>query len=187
MHAILEAADPAKAIGKALRFSQGNMLVKDRMVLENLGKFNQTFLFGAGKASCEMASACLQAGLKVNGGIIITKTAHGTQRDKEICAQHAVEVYEASHPVPCENGARATNNIVRLLKEIDSPSTLVIWLASGGGSALTGGVGVHPHLDLAALKESIQWLLDSGAEITQGKAKSIIRNAPLTTTTFFGC
>jgi len=50
---------------------------------------------------------------------------------------------------------------------------LIFWLVSGGGSALTGGRGVRDHLTLDSMREAIQWLLDSGADIVQGTSNSV--------------
>jgi len=170
MRAVLAAADPSVAIKTHVQIRNNELWVKGNRVVDDLGWFKRTLLLGAGKASCEMASACIQVGLKISEGLVITKTKHGKPDDRAVCESRGVRIAEASHPIPCENGAKATLDVLKLLKESSSPDTLVIWVASGGGSALTGGVGVKPFLDLPALKQSMQWLLDSGADITQVNA-----------------
>jgi glycerate-2-kinase len=169
MRAALDAANPIKAITSQVAVQGSTLFVRNRPVVENLSRYSETYVFGAGKAASQMARAiCMVSGVNIDGGLIITKHHHCASEDLVICQKHGIQVAEASHPIPCEAGARATREIIAKLTEIDRSSTLVIWLASGGGSALTGGVGVLPMLTLDALKESMQWLLDSGAEIEQG-------------------
>ena len=173
MRAALDAADPVKAIANQVKVTNGRLLVRDRAIIENLPKFTKTYVFGAGKASSQMARAlCMVDNFRIHGGLVITKNNHASTEDLAVCQKHGIRVAEASHPIPSDSGARATQEIIDTLSEVDSPSTLIIWLASGGGSALTGGVGVTPDLTLDALKEGMQWLLDSGADIEQGTRTS---------------
>lgn len=89
----------------------------------------RTFVIGAGKASAAMAKAleeCLPGPLS---GLVLTPYGHSepTQR---------IEVVEASHPIPDEEGSRATERMLgQLLQGLD-PQDCVIALMSGGGSSL---------------------------------------------------
>ncbi len=125
--------------------------------------FNGILVIGFGKAACQMAEA-VEAEFKEElkpGGLVVTKYGHtGSQKS----ALTKIKVYEAGHPIPDENGIRATENIIKVLKEADG-KTLVVCLVSGGGSALF----VSP-CDGITLKEKqmvTDLLLKAGADITE--------------------
>lgn len=121
----------------------------------------KTIVIGAGKASAEMArafeSAWISKGYKKLEGIVITRYGH-----KRKCKN--IKIIEASHPVPDKSGLDATNDIINLLKPLNSKD-LVIVLISGGGSSLL----VSP-IDKISLKEKqdlTNELLRSGATISE--------------------
>jgi hydroxypyruvate reductase/glycerate 2-kinase len=151
-------------------------------------KFSQLFVIGFGKASSLMAGACVSAidhELFTNG-IVITKYGHTTGQnpedkkirrleDREISTSQPlnfsssqlqkspIRIYEAGHPIPDENGVKATEQIVTLLNNADR-DTLVVCLISGGGSALLvspcDGISLKEKQTVTAL------LLNAGADIT---------------------
>lgn len=167
MQAVLRHADPLHAVKSSVAVDSKNRLLVNGEPRVDLSDFHQTYVLGAGKASCEMAAALLQVegfAATVTGGLVITKTAHGRDVDRALCATHRVRVVEAAHPLPCEAGASAVRDMVALLHQASSKQTLVIWLASGGGSALTGGLSVYP---LPQLREYFSQLMASGLAIEE--------------------
>lgn len=87
------------------------------------------YVIGAGKASAAMGHYVETIlGDRIKGGHIVVKYGHS-------CKLKRIEVTEAGHPVPDENGFRATREIIRLAGDA-SEKDLVICLISGGGSAL---------------------------------------------------
>jgi glycerate 2-kinase len=120
--------------------------------------YHRLIVVGFGKASCPMAKA-VEDGLPdiVDTSCLITKYGHCRGYDLK-----KTTVYEAGHPLPDENGTRATENIVSALKGADE-HTLVVCLISGGGSALL----VSP-CDGTTLRDKqgiTDLLLRSGADI----------------------
>jgi glycerate 2-kinase len=90
------------------------------------------FVAGFGKAAVSMAKALADSfGDIVEKGILITKYGHA---DCERFSRK-IKIHEAGHPVPDINGYFATQEMVNLLREADK-SSLVVFLVSGGGSAL---------------------------------------------------
>ncbi|HDZ61552.1 MAG TPA: glycerate kinase [Nitrospirae bacterium] len=75
-----------------------------------------------------------------------------------------ISVYEAGHPIPDENGLKATQEVINLLKSTDS-STLVLMLISGGGSALL--VSPQDGISLSEKQKITDLLLKAGADITE--------------------
>ena len=84
-----------------------------------------------GKAAWRMADAAMRTlGTEtVKQGIVITKYGHC--EGKIGC----LELYEAGHPVPDENGVRATQRVLEMVRGLGADDEVVL-LISGGGSAL---------------------------------------------------
>ena len=96
------------------------------------GGFNKLLLVSFGKAAFLMTKAFSdQASQLITHGVVITKYGHAL--DKNLHAN--IELYEAGHPIPDNNGLAATKKAVSMLKMADE-KTLVLCLISGGGSAL---------------------------------------------------
>lgn len=134
---------PDSAVKKALRgfvFPSGRLL-----------------LIAIGKAAWQMASAAYDLlGNKVSGGAVITKYAHSRG------AIGNLEIYEAAHPVPDENGIRATERVLKLTEGLTEEDA-VLFLVSGGGSALFEYV----DFSLDDLSSVTKQLLASGASIEE--------------------
>ena len=119
----------------------------------------RTIVVGAGKGSAQMALALeklwAKAGYGKLEGAVVTCYGCGVEL-------HSIEVMEASHPLPDENGLRAAKKLVKLVQGL-SPDDLVIALICGGGSAL-----LPLPLEPLSLEDEIainEALLKSGAPI----------------------
>jgi hydroxypyruvate reductase/glycerate 2-kinase len=123
------------------------------------GRFNKLLLVSFGKAAFLMTKAFSdQASQLITHGVVITKYGHAL--DKNLHAN--IELYEAGHPIPDNNGLAATKKAVSMLKMADE-KTLVLCLISGGGSALLSAPrGTIPLDDKQRVTEL---LLKSGATI----------------------
>jgi hydroxypyruvate reductase/glycerate 2-kinase len=125
------------------------------------GGFNNLFLLSFGKAAFLMTRAiCDRASHLVTGGVVITKYGHAL--DKNLYAN--IELYEAGHPIPDNNGFVATKKAVSMLKMTDE-KTLVLCLISGGGSALLSAPKGAISLD--DKQRVTELLLKSGATINE--------------------
>jgi len=126
--------------------------------------FKRLLVIGFGKASLQMAKAVEDVVEEdmVTGGIVITKYGH------ILTSRHPgppnLKLFEAGHPVPDENGVRATEEILRLLRRADE-ETLILCLISGGGSALL--VSPYNGITLSEKQEVTELLLNAGADITE--------------------
>ena len=111
---------------------------------------------GAGKSAAVMAAAVEEAWPDVQlSGVVVTRYGHGHPTRR-------IEVLEASHPVPDAAGAAGARRILDAVAGL-SAEDLVLFLVSGGGSALT--TLPAPGLTLDALMEVNRALLASGATI----------------------
>lgn len=117
----------------------------------------RVFLVSAGKAGWQMARAavcCLEA--PVADGIVLTKYGHTMGR------LPGITCCEAGHPVPDENGFQGTQAVLDMTADL-LPSDTVLFLLSGGGSALFEKPLIAPE----ELRDITEQLLACGADIVE--------------------
>ncbi|EWY39740.1 hydroxypyruvate reductase [Skermanella stibiiresistens SB22] len=117
----------------------------------------RTIVLGAGKASAAMAKAVEENWPGPIEGLIITRYGHGAPCER-------IEIVEASHPVPDAAGHAAAARVLKLA-ESAGPDDLVLFLISGGGSALLALPAAG--LTLEDKQRVNKALLASGADIGQ--------------------
>jgi hydroxypyruvate reductase len=132
----------------------------------DLNEYRKVVVVGAGKATAPMACAIEEIlGDRLSGGLISVKYGHTEPLAK-------IEIIEAGHPVPDENGVRAAARILNIA-ENSNESTLLISLISGGGSALLPlparwlVMGEEVALTLADKQKTTSLLLACGADIEE--------------------
>jgi glycerate 2-kinase len=167
IHSILEealiAVDPMEAVRRAV-IRQGNTLrVGDRQY--DLSKFDRIFVVGGGKAGAPMAAAVEEVlGDRIAAGLVNVKYGHVLPPEK---ASKRIQVNEAGHPSPDENGRRGVERMFELLTKL-TERDLVICVISGGGSALM--VLPQPGITLADKQALTASLLRCGATINEMNA-----------------
>lgn len=125
--------------------------------LKNIVLTGNVYLVAVGKAAWQMASAAVDAlEYPICKGIVITKYDHVMGDIPNVVC------YEAGHPVPDENGFRATQAVLDMTADLQATDT-VLFLLSGGGSALFEKPLVHGDV----LQEVTRILLGAGAGITE--------------------
>jgi hydroxypyruvate reductase len=152
------AVDPVKRLTELIRIENEHLSVgtEEDQKSFDLKRFKRIYLIGTGKASSSMAQA-IEAilGDRITKGVITTKDGHLLPLKK-------TEVIEAGHPLPDARGFTGAKRIRELLKE-SGPEDLVIYILSGGGSALlplpVEGIALEEK------QEATQLLLDCGADI----------------------
>jgi hydroxypyruvate reductase len=120
--------------------------------------WRHVFVFGCGKAGGAMAAALERAlGQRITEGLVVVKDGYTVPTRR-------IVLREAGHPVPDARGqaaAEATLHRVRVAGADD----LVVFLVSGGGSALTPAP--VPPITLAEKQETTRLLLGAGATINE--------------------
>lgn len=157
--ASINAVDPAHAVTNFLKRDQNQIHVGKKSYA--LKSIQRVFLIGFGKASLPMGQAAAEIiGDRLTQGILITKT-HPSQFTIQ---DSSFTIFEAAHPVPDEYGVEGARQIIDLL-QATTPEDLVIFLISGGGSALL--TAPVPDISLADLKNLTKILLACGADINE--------------------
>jgi hydroxypyruvate reductase len=156
--AIWQAALAAGEVGPLLRRSfhrRGDIVqVGDRAV--DLSRIDRVFVLGCGKAGAAMALAVEDIlGDRVSAGFVVVKDGH-------LAATRTVVLAEAGHPVPDARGVQAASRLLELASGA-AVNDLVIFLVSGGGSALTPAPSAY--VTLAEKQTLTRSLLAAGAAI----------------------
>ena len=122
----------------------------------DLKAVRRLLVLGAGKASAAMAQTVEDLlGDRISDGLVVVKDGYARPT-------RTVRIVEASHPAPDERGQAAARALLRLA-ESATRDDLVIFLISGGGSALLPAPA--PPITLAEKRELTKLLLAAGAGI----------------------
>ena len=117
----------------------------------------RTLVIGCGKAAGSMARAVEDHWPGELSGMVVTRYGYNVPTKR-------IEVVEAAHPVPDEAGRKAAERMLNMVQGL-SADDLVLFLVSGGGSALLSLPA--PGLTLADKQAINKALLKSGANITE--------------------
>ena len=116
-------------------------------------------VLGTGKASAAMAVAVNEQLTGSVRGLVVTRYGHGLQPAE---TAGPIEVLEAGHPLPDEASAAAGQRLLRLARTI-APTETLLFLASGGGSALS--IAPLGTVTLEQKRLATDYLLRNGADI----------------------
>ena len=153
-HAGLLSADPAIAINSHLKLCKNILIVADTTF--DLAEFEEILVIGAGKACAAMAKELENIlGSRITRGSINVKYDH-------IASLETIELVEAGHPIPDENGRIGAKKLFDMAKNAHE-KTLIFCLISGGGSALSPLP--CDGISLAEKQETTKILLACGARI----------------------
>ncbi len=153
--AALWAADAGNAIRRHLQWVGADLHIAGKAT--RIHGERRVWLLGAGKASALMAQAAREIlGNRVAGGLVAVKYGHSVE-------VQGVPVLESGHPLSDAGSVRAAEQMVRLLKEETGSDDLVIFLLSGGASALLELPAVG--LTLEDIIATSRLLLSCGANI----------------------
>jgi len=150
--AALAAGDVAPLVSRLVRREGARLVIGDRPCPERV------FVFGCGKASGAMARAVESAlAARIVDGLVVVKDGYTTPTRR-------IRLVEAGHPVPDARGQAAALEMVERVRAARA-GDLVLFLISGGGSALTPAPA--PPITLAEKQETTRRLLGAGATINE--------------------
>ena len=114
--AALHAANPAEAVA-------------GRLAREDLGRYRNIYVVGAGKAGTAMARAAERVlGRRIARGLLNVKYGH-------VAGLRRIDLNECGHPVPDQRGVEGARRIAAIASGA-GPDDLLLCLISGGASAL---------------------------------------------------
>jgi len=149
----VKAAQPAHAVRSVWQDKVVAWL--DQMAPER----ERVWVFGAGKAAASMAKALEDVVQDTErlSGFVITRRGHDVPTEQ-------IEVVQAAHPVPDEDGQRAARRLHRAISEVPSTDAVIALVSGGGSSLLSLPVRDIPFVDLQQLNRA---LLSCGAPIDE--------------------
>jgi len=122
----------------------------------DLTSVQRVIVLGCGKAGASMARAVEAVlGDRISESFVVVKDGH-------TLPTLGIELAEAGHPVPDERGRAAADRVLSLARSA-GPRDLVVFLISGGGSALLPAPA--PPVTLEEKQEVTRLLLGAGATI----------------------
>ncbi len=146
--AALAAADPAEAVARHLK----------RL---DLARFRDVYVLGAGKAGVSMAQAAERVlGHRIAAGLVNVKD--GSIAPGGAALPRRTELNECGHPVPDARGTFGAERIAEIAARAGERD-LVVWLVSGGASALLPFPATPVTLE--EKQAATRLLLASGADI----------------------
>lgn len=123
-----------------------------------LDSYGSIIAIGIGKACQAMGRALSKTlGERLSAGLIATSSIVGD-------VPEGFEVFIGGHPVPNEASVEAASGAIEILKANDSDQTLVLFLITGGGSAVFEKP-IDPSITLADLRSLNSTLVGCGAVI----------------------
>ena len=147
--------DAEKIYTHAIQCALPDRAVKNCLASRDLS--GNIVLISVGKAAWTMASAAMEVlGDQIRSGLVLTKYDHS-------CGSLGnLEIIEAGHPILDENSFRGTKRALELTENL-TPEDTVLFLLSGGGSALFE----LSELEIPELQDINSQLIGSGASIQQ--------------------
>jgi hydroxypyruvate reductase/glycerate 2-kinase len=152
----IAAVDPAACIYRSVSKKDNELIINGEKY--DLSRYDNIYAIAFGKAAISMSKAIEDVlGDSLSSGLAVTKHGFGDCLSK-------MEVFESNHPVPDDSSVKAGQMVHDLLEKTEA-SDLVIFLISGGGSALLTyprkGITIS---DIARITDS---LMRAGATIDE--------------------
>ena len=149
----LEAIDTSKIIAKTVRLENGDLFIQSKKI--DLQNIKRIFVVGIGKCALEAGEAIEHAlGDLLTGGIVLDVQGKKLRKIKSLVG---------THPFMSEINIDVTKEIITLLEDA-TETDLIIFLISGGGSALLCQPDKFTCQDETAV---IKCLFDSGVPIKE--------------------
>ena len=146
----------ASVVNKAVKVEESILDVSGTRI--DLSQYRKVVIVGIGKASIPMGAAMESLlGAAFTRGILVTDRHHPLQVRSEVLV--------GGHPLPNATSVEAARRIIDLINSCGS-ETLLIFLISGGGSALVEMTST-PDISLEDLRDLNQVLINSGATIEE--------------------
>jgi glycerate 2-kinase len=154
--ATLRSIDLEAVIKQKVNISGDSLIVAGKKI--DLSQYKEVTLVGLGKASLRMGAILEEMlGERIGKGILVTNHRERLKLKSEIIV--------GGHPLPTAESLAAGERILEMVEQC-SPDSLIIFLISGGGSALVEAPA-SPDITLEDLQSLNQILISCGASIRE--------------------
>lgn len=158
----LAAVDARRAVLDTVEFDGATLRVGDAQFKVSVD-VPKVYSVALGKAAAAMASALDERlGRALAGGVVSAPPSDYRLSERW-------RIYEGGHPLPNAQSVEAARAAFELLRAADDPGSLVIFLVSGGGSAMLE-LPRDARLTLEDLREANRLLVTCGAPIEEVNA-----------------
>ena len=124
----LAAIEIGAVVRKAVYYQQNKLTVANREY--DLDNFSRVIVIAIGKAAEPMARTAWEIlGEKITDGIVATNALIGEPMKN-------FQIFIGGHPIPNQSSIEGAEAALKLLREANDEKTLVLFLISGGGSAV---------------------------------------------------
>lgn len=152
----LRRVDAAQAVQRAVRIEDEQLFAAENQF--DLREIKNIYSVALGKAAAKMAGALTESlGARLTGGVVAAPNFPNALPD-------VWRKFVGGHPVPNEQSLAAANAAFELLERANDENSLVIFLVSGGGSAMLE-LPVDSQISLADLQNANRVLVNCGATI----------------------
>ncbi|MBL8190157.1 MAG: DUF4147 domain-containing protein [Acidobacteria bacterium] len=156
-HRTLAAIDVETVVASHLQLDGNRLVAGDKTI--DLDKISRLLVIAIGKASVPMARAAERIlGDRITDGVVVSNAVIGSLPQ--------LPVLLGGHPLPNAASLEAAARALSLLKQHDSEQTLVLFLISGGGSAMFEQP-IDPGITLDDLQAVNKTLVNCGAVINE--------------------
>ena len=160
----LKAVDAGAALRRVVRLTGSQLSVSDTTI--DIGN-RKIYSVAIGKAAFAMAYGLEQVlGDSLTAGFMTGPTSPVSREMPPGKLSSRWEVCEGGHPLPNQTSLMAANTAFKLLQRANEERALIIFLISGGGSAMLEWP-IDDHIGLADLRVANEALVSCGASITE--------------------
>ena len=160
----LKAIDAGAAVRRAVRLTESQLSVCDATI--DIGN-RKIYSVAIGKAAFTMAYGLEQVlGDSFTEGLLSGPTLPGSKEMPEGKLSTRWRAYEGGHPRPNQTSLLAANAAFQLMKQAHEERALIIFLISGGGSAMLEWP-IDDDIDLTDLRTANEVLVNCGAPISE--------------------
>jgi glycerate 2-kinase len=169
----LKSVDAHDGVPRAVRLDSESLTINDT-TFDLTGRRNCIYVIAAGKAALAMAAGLNAVlGDKLSAGVI-TGSLTSLQRERSAASGAADalafddrwQLFAGGHPLPNEESLRAARASFALLRRADMERALLIFLISGGGSAMIEWP-IDERTTLEELRAANRALVSCGASIRE--------------------
>ncbi|HRH40545.1 MAG TPA: DUF4147 domain-containing protein [Pyrinomonadaceae bacterium] len=163
---VFQTIDAEIAVYNSVRIEKSTLYICNESF--ELSDFPEIYAIALGKAAMSMAFGLNQLlSEKITAGI-----ASAPKSENKLPAKW--QVFAGGHPIPNQESLAAAQASIELLKKANHPNALVIYLISGGGSAMLE-LPKDESISLKDLQKTNQILVNCGASINEiNKLRRII-------------